>query len=119
MICKDGLLVGLIDFEEVCYDDILFDVAISIIGCCYCDGKLNKNFMKALLHAYNSENPFTELEKSIFGDYMIYSCVCLSFWRFRQFCFVQPNHQLKDSYKEISNHISDWIRHPTMSSFIK
>lgn len=109
MICNNGHLVGLIDFEEVCFDNILFDVAITIIGCCYQNQKLNKNYLMAFLRAYNEKHPFTDEEKSLFGNFVAYACISLAFWRFRQFNLILPHNKAKNSYSEISNIIPQWV----------
>mmetsp|Transcript_14366 Transcript_14366/g.18235 ORF Transcript_14366/g.18235 Transcript_14366/m.18235 type:complete len:310 (+) Transcript_14366:1378-2307(+) len=95
-------VVGLIDFEEVCYGELLLDVAITIHGCCYnSDNSLNEDYVKTFLTTYNEEYPFTPLERSTLKYFMIYSGICLAFWRFRQFNVIIPGHESSNSYKEL------------------
>jgi len=56
-------LSGIIDFYDACYDNYLYDVAITINAWCSEDsGRLNKNLESAFLHAYQSLRPFTDAE---------------------------------------------------------
>ena len=106
---SDGNISGFIDFEEICYDDVVLDVCITIHGCCYTkENQLDINLMKTLVRSYHEEYTLTDTEISLFHKYMIYASLELAFWRFRQFNVVIPGHESAESYKEMWNRCN-WI----------
>ena len=56
-IPKSDQLV-IVDWEEICYEPLVFDVAMTVVGCCYVEKEgarsrvLDKHLMDVLLKGY-------------------------------------------------------------------
>jgi homoserine kinase type II len=58
-------LSGIIDFYDACYDNYLYDIAITVNAWCVNEqGKLKDSFVNAFLFSYQTIRPLTEHEKN-------------------------------------------------------
>lgn len=81
---------GFIDFYFAGCDKWIFDVAVSINDWCIerATGVLKIDLVKAWLHAYNQERPFTAAEKEAWP--LILQAAALRFWVSRLYDFYHP-----------------------------
>ena len=93
----DGVLAGLLDFEEVCVGPCLLDVAMAVAGCCVAGlgsggseaMALRPAHVHALVSGYEDvAGPLTAAERSELGRYLELAGVVLTYWRYRQFNVV-------------------------------
>lgn len=63
-------LVAIIDFEEACYDHLLFDVGVTINGFCFPDNVLDTKLLEAFLTAYQSKRVLTPKEWALLSTYI-------------------------------------------------
>ncbi len=97
-----GEMVAILDFEEGCYDTLLIDVGMTIIGCCYTsEHRLNLEVVRRFLDAYNARRPLTEKEWKHLDCFVHYAALSIAFWRFRQFNIRRPDAHRADTYQEI------------------
>ena len=102
-------MVAILDFEEVCYDKMLIDVAMTIIGCCYdTHHQLDSTSMHGFLTAYNTSRPLTDDEWDSLDCYVHYASLCIAFWRFRQFNIRHPDESSADKYLEMIERSANW-----------
>ena len=95
-------MVAILDFEEGCYDTLLIDVGMTIIGCCYTsDHQLNLEAARRFLDAYNTMRPLTESEWKHLDCFVHYAALSIAFWRFRQFNIRRPDAHRADTYQEM------------------
>lgn len=94
----------MLDFEEVCYEPAILDVAMTIMGCCFEreGGTLNEEFARAFLEGYSSIRPLTSLECLLLPDMMDFCIIAAAFWRFNQFVVLHPELDMQESYTELS-----------------
>lgn len=97
---KDGALVALIDFEEICVDALALDLAMAILGCCFVDSELQEHLVRALVRGYTAKRQLTPIEIKLFAHLVEYACYAIAFWRFRQFEVRVPESDTKSSFIE-------------------
>lgn len=95
-------LVAILDFEEGCYDTLLIDVGMTLIGCCYTpQHQLNLEAAQRFLDAYNALRPLTESEWKHLDNFVHYAALSIAFWRFRQFNIRRPDAHRANTYQEM------------------
>jgi len=99
-------VVAIIDFEEVCQAPYMLDVSMTIVGCCYPNGILDKSLMDTFLESYNDVRHLTPEEEKLMKEFIDYSLLSIAFWRFRQFNVRTLDQSLKDKYLEMVNRMS-------------
>ena len=95
-------MVAILDFEEGCYDTLLLDVGMTIIGCCYTPQReLILAAARGFLEAYNAVRPLTESEWQHLDSFIHYAALSIAFWRFRQFNIRRPDAKRANTYQEM------------------
>ena len=95
-------MVAILDFEEGCYDTLLIDVGMTLIGCCYTpQHRLNLEAAQRFLDAYNASRPLTENEWKYLDGFVHYAALSIAFWRFRQFNIRRPDAHRANTYQEM------------------
>lgn len=95
-------MVAILDFEEGCYDTLLIDVGMTLIGCCYTlENRLNLEAAQRFLDAYNALRPLTESEWRCLDNFVHYAALSIAFWRFRQFNIRRPDPYRANTYQEM------------------
>ena len=103
-------MVAILDFEEGCYDVLLIDVGMTLIGCCYTpEHALNLNAAHRFLDAYNAVRPLTESEWEHLDCFVHYAALSIAFWRFRQFNIRRPDPHRANTYQEILTRSEQWM----------
>ncbi len=102
-------MVAILDFEEGCYDSLLIDVGMTIIGCCYTPHhELNLKVAHRFLDAYNAVRPLTENEWEHLDCFVHYAALSIAFWRFRQFNIRRPDTHRANTYQEMITRSERW-----------
>ena len=105
-------MVAILDFEEGCYDTLLLDVGMTIIGCCYTpEHRLNLKAAQRFLDAYNAARPLTESEWQHLDCFVHYAAFSIAFWRFRQFNIRRPDAHRANTYQEMLTRSAQFKRH--------
>ncbi len=111
-------LAAILDFEEVCYYFLVFDLGMCAAGCCCPSGKLSLPLTAALVDGYQSVRPFSDLEKKLFKLHLEYAAVATSFWRYRQFNIRFPDPEKNSLYREMSE-LADQLAALSTKDFIR
>ena len=108
-------MVAILDFEEGCYDTLLIDVGMTLIGCCYTpEDRLNLEAAQRFLDAYNALRPLTESEWECLDDFVHYAALSIAFWRFRQFNIRRPDTHRVNTYQEMITRSDQFKRHKSL-----
>lgn len=76
-------LVAVIDFEEACYENLLFDVSMTINGFCFPDNALDFDLLTIFLKAYHQHRAFTEKEWALLTKYIQWGAHGMVTWHMR------------------------------------
>ena len=102
-------MVAILDFEEGCYDTLLIDVGMTIVGCCYTSQhELNIKAARRFLDTYNAVRPLTESEWEHLDCFVHYAALSIAFWRFRQFNIRRPDAHRANTYQEMITRSKQW-----------
>lgn len=102
-------MIAILDFEEGCYDTLLLDVGMTIIGCCYTpQHELVLAAARGFLEAYNAVRPLTESEWQHLDGFVHYAALSIAFWRFRQFNIRRPDAKRANTYQEMLTRSEQW-----------
>ena len=82
VIVQDGKIVGLIDFDNSYYGELLHDLTTTAIWTCFPGGNLDKKLLTTLIEGYEQKRVISKTEKEIFYD-------CLR-WRLVREVFIGP-----------------------------
>ncbi len=103
-------MVAILDFEEACYDVLLLDIGMTLIGCCYTpQHRLNVKAAQQFLRTYNALRPLTENEWEHLDCFVRYAALSIAFWRFRQFNIRQPDTGRANAYREMLTRSEQWM----------
>jgi homoserine kinase type II len=77
--------VAIIDFEEVSHFPLIFDIGMTIVGCCLKSNKIDEALADSFLAGYQSIRPLLQNEKEYFLDFCAYGAIATSFWRYKKY----------------------------------
>ncbi len=88
---KNGRLSALIDFEEVCVDNLLMEIGMCINGFCFIKNKLDCSLMETFLFEYNKIRQMTKKEWELLYDYIQWAAHGMLSWHLRHFLIYKQN----------------------------
>ncbi|MEO1369162.1 MAG: phosphotransferase [Acidobacteriota bacterium] len=99
---ENGELVAILDFEEVCCDELLIDLSMAMVGFCW-DGNNRRRdgWISALLDGYRDLRELTIQERQRVNHYVGFAALSVAAWRFLQFNSRYPHLGLTDRYQEM------------------
>lgn len=84
-------LIAIIDFEQFCIDQLLFDVAMCINGFCFINNRLNPLLLEVFLSAYNRKRPMENIEKELLQPYIQWAALGMASWHLRYHLMFRPD----------------------------
>ena len=111
-------IATIMDFEEASYYYRLFDLAILILSLCSKDKTIDFSRASLILKGYNSVNKLIKAEKQALQPFIVYAAAGVAFWRHKNFNYIAPDNNLKDSYLKMKN-LADKVRDIPTSHFEK
>jgi homoserine kinase type II len=103
-IFQDNKLQAVIDFEEVCVDHLLMDVAMTINGFCFPDNKLDSELLKIFLESYQKIRPLSKDEKELLPQYIQWGAHGMLSWHLTQLLDRKNAKQLARAW-ELANRV--------------
>ncbi len=100
LIEQDGK-IHLIDLEEVCINNSIYDIARGVIGCCIKNEEINSELLKGFVAGYEKNRELEKKERELLHLYIIYAGVYSAFWRYKEFNINREETGKQDLYKEI------------------
>lgn len=76
-------LLAVIDFEEACYENLLFDVSMTINGFCFKDNVLDFELLSAFMTSYHQQRPLTPKEWKLLPAYIQWGAHGMITWHMR------------------------------------
>lgn len=102
-------LRAIVDFEEACSDQLMFDVGMTINGFCFVDNHLQSVLLEAFLEGYNSRRNMTDAEWQVLPIYMQWGSHGMLSWHLRNELINVPNQVQYNRVLELMKR-TQWMR---------
>lgn len=93
---------SLLDFEEMCYDVLAFDLVMTFVGFGWENGHPVSERWNSLLAGYQSVRKLNEAEIDSLSDLHRLATLSIAAWRYWQFVINLPNTEHTDRYLEMT-----------------
>ena len=97
---------SILDFEEVCYDILAFDLVMTFVGCGWENGEPVVERWEALLEGYQSVRMLSHEEMDSLSDLHRLATLSIAAWRYWQFVINLPNTEHTDRYLEMTDRLN-------------
>ena len=94
-------LLAIIDFEEFCYENRLFEIGVAMNGFAFKDNKLEKDLFQSLLNAYESVSPLSKEEKKFLPEYIRYGAHAMIAWHLENNLIDTPLAHQEERVREL------------------
>jgi homoserine kinase type II len=108
-IFEQDRLLAIIDFEEACIDQLLFDVGMTINGFCFVNNALQPNLLKQFLIAYQTKRKLTNSEWPKLSVYMQWCSHGMLSWHLKNDLLNSHNEVQKNRVVELMER-TQWMR---------
>ena len=99
-------VTSILDFEEVCYDILAFDLVMTFVGCGWENGEPVVERWEALLEGYQSVRMLSHEEMDSLSDLHRLATLSIAAWRYWQFVINLPNTEHTDRYLEMTDRLN-------------
>ena len=103
---QEGTLVAILDWEEICYERFALDLAMTVVGHGWQDGKPAPERWRALRAGYESIRPLEPVELETMALFHRYAMLSIGAWRFNQFVLDHPELTPEHSYAEMAERLA-------------
>jgi len=107
IVSKDERSVTIMDFEEATYYYRIFDIGMTIVGICKSEKTIDLEKVSNLLSGYIKEIKLTDIEQNALQTFTAYAAAAMSFWRHRNFNYVNPTPGMENHYLELKKIADD------------
>ncbi len=101
VIGREGEVLALLDFEEICIESLAMDLVTTYVGFGWKDGLPVPELWDALLDGYQSVRPLTSAEHAALPDLHRYAVLAVAAWRYWQFVINVPGTEHTNRYVEM------------------
>jgi len=105
VIGREGEVLALLDFEEICVESFAMDLATTYIGFGWKDGLPVPELWDSLLAGYQSVRMLTDAEHAALPDLHRYAVLAVAAWRYWQFVINVPGTEHTNRYQEMVNRL--------------
>jgi len=97
---------SLLDFEEMCYDVLAFDLVMTFVGFGWENGQPIAERWNSLLAGYQSIRKLSDAEINALPDLHRLATLSIAAWRYWQFVINLPNTEHTDRYLEMTERLN-------------
>tara|TARA_B100001094_G_scaffold215023_1_gene209069 strand:- start:458 stop:1372 length:915 start_codon:yes stop_codon:yes gene_type:complete len=97
---------SILDFEEVCYDILAFDLVMTFVGCGWENGEPVVERWRALLEGYQSVRTLSHEEMDSLSDLHRLATLSIAAWRYWQFVINLPDTEHTERYLEMTDRLN-------------
>ncbi len=97
---------SILDFEEVCYDILAFDLVMTFVGCGWENGEPVVERWRALFEGYQSVRTLSHEEMNALSDLHRLATLSIAAWRYWQFVINLPDTEHTDRYLEMTDRLN-------------
>ncbi len=87
-------LAAIIDFEDVCTDDLIFEIGMAINGFCFINNELNDLFLEIFISNYNKVRPLSQIELDLLPIYIQWTAHGMVSWHLQRLIERNNDRQL-------------------------
>ena len=106
ILVTNGKVNSILDFEEVCYDILAFDLAMTFVGCGWENGEPVVERWRSLLEGYQSVRRLSHEEMDSLSDLHRLATLSIAAWRYWQFVINVPDTEHTDRYLEMTDRLN-------------
>jgi homoserine kinase type II len=99
-------VVTVLDFEEICYDYLAFDLVMTFVGFGWRKGEPIKERWDSILAGYQTIRVLSEEEIKALPNLHKLATLSIAAWRYWQFVINLPNTAYSDRYLEMTNRLN-------------
>jgi homoserine kinase type II len=92
---KGNKLVAILDFEEVCTGNLLFDIGVAINGFCFQDNKLKLSLLRKFLSEYQKTRKLSPKERKLLPYYIQWGAHAMICWHLKHLLKAKETKKLK------------------------
>tara|TARA_B100001094_G_scaffold216458_1_gene210569 strand:- start:180 stop:1094 length:915 start_codon:yes stop_codon:yes gene_type:complete len=97
---------SILDFEEVCYDILAFDLVMTFVGCGWENGEPVVERWRALFEGYQSVRTLSHEEMNALSDLHRLATLSIAAWRYWQFVINLPDTEHTERYLEMTDRLN-------------
>ncbi|MEA2095902.1 MAG: homoserine kinase [Candidatus Cloacimonadota bacterium] len=87
-------LAAIIDFEDVCTDDLIFEMGMAINGFCFINNELNDRLLKVFISNYSKVRPLSKTELELLPIYIQWTAHGMVSWHLQRLMECKHERQL-------------------------
>jgi homoserine kinase type II len=118
LLFSKGSLVAVLDFEEACHFAKVFDLGMTVIGCCVRNKVISMKLVRALVSGYQQVRAVEQAERNSLPIYIQYAAIGTAFWRFRQYYIRNPDTDQSAAHLEMQD-LADQIHAISQEDFLQ
>ncbi|BDD12241.1 homoserine kinase (plasmid) [Fulvitalea axinellae] len=99
-------LSAIIDFEEACYENLLFEVGVAINGFCFKENRLSSELLDSYLNEYQKIRPLSSEELKWLPDYIKRGAHAMLTWHLQNDLVDVPNERQESRVRELCDRIN-------------
>jgi homoserine kinase type II len=92
---KDDKLLAILDFEEVCTDNVLFDIGVTINGFCFRDNEIDSRLLAIFLKEYTKIRKISPKEYKLLPYYIQWGAHAMIYWHLKHLLNKKDSRKLK------------------------
>ena len=100
-------LKAIIDFEEFCYETLIYDLGMTINGFCFKDNNLQNDLMLSLKHEYECLRKLTDKENELLPYYIQWAAHGMLYWHLRNNMLYTLNPTQVERVRELMNRVKN------------
>lgn len=112
---KENKLIAILDFEEVCTDNLLFDIGVAINGFCFQNNRLNPKLLKVFLEEYQKIRKISPGERKLLPYYIPWGAHAMICWHLKHLLNKRETRKL-NRVKYLMNRVKQ-LRKLPLSTF--
>jgi homoserine kinase type II len=112
-------LRAIIDFEEACWDELLFDLSMAINGFCFPNNELSYSFLESILNGYLMHRKLTREEWEALPIYIAWTAHGMLSWHLERLSQT-PSQRQEQRVRELMSRVVDILdREESLSHSIR
>ncbi|MCF7859022.1 MAG: homoserine kinase [Candidatus Cloacimonetes bacterium] len=94
VVFRNDKLVAILDFEDMCTDNLIFEVGMAINGFCFINNELDQYLMNTFLKNYSKVRPLTKKEIELLPVYIHWTALGMVSWHLKRLIGHKNDRQL-------------------------